>query len=225
MVKEIQYTSVKEVLSRTLRHPLLQDINLEDAVQYVIDFVGLFGLDKMYDTKEVSLPIKDYRALLPCDLVSIEQIKDTKTHKCLISMTDTFTPDRDRMLSFKTQGRVLITSFKDGEVLIAYKAIPVDAEGMPMLPDNAVLLKCLDAYIKKEAFTPMFDTGKIQAGVLDRAEANYYALAKSLIAEFTTPSMSEMQALAHINTASIMHMTSFDDGFKMLGDRELIRRH
>ena len=113
MVKEYNYINIREALSRVLRHPLLQDVTLEQAVQYTIDFIGIFGMPKLYQDKEEVLHIEDFRAKLPCDLISINQIKECKTGVCLRSMTDNFMPrehyDRSagykipQELSFKTQ--------------------------------------------------------------------------------------------------------------------------
>ena len=75
--------------------------------------------------------------------------------------------------TFKTLGRVIYTSFKDGNIQIAYKAIPVDDEGLPMLPDNPIFLKALELYIKKEWFTILFDLGKIQPAVLNNTQQEY----------------------------------------------------
>ena len=90
MVKEYNYINIREALSRVLRHPLLQDVTLEKAVQYTIDFIGIFGMPKLYQDKEEVLHIEDFRAKLPCDLISINQIKECKTGVCLRSMTDNF---------------------------------------------------------------------------------------------------------------------------------------
>ena len=78
MVKEYNYINIREALSRVLRHPLLQDVTLEQAVQYTIDFIGIFGLPKLYQDKEEVLHIEDFRAKLPCGLISINQIKEYK---------------------------------------------------------------------------------------------------------------------------------------------------
>ena len=47
MVREIEYINIRELLSRVLRHPLLQDFTLEQAIQYTIDFIGLFGFSQL----------------------------------------------------------------------------------------------------------------------------------------------------------------------------------
>lgn len=227
MVKEYQYINIREVLSRLLRHPLLQDLTLEQAVQYTVDFIYIVGMPKMYQDKEVVIDIEDYRGLLPCDLISIIQCEDCKTERCMRAMTSTFENDeRDRVeLSFKTQGRVIYTSFKKGAVKIAYKAIPVDDEGYPMLIDNAVFLGALEAYIKKQAFTVLFDTDKIKINVLQNAQQEYAWKVGQCQSEFTMPSISEMEAISRMWTSLIQKTTEFDKGFRHLGDREYIRRH
>jgi hypothetical protein len=64
------------------------------------------------------------------------------------------------------QGRILTTSSKCTTVDISYKALMIDEEGLPMIPDNPIFLKTLELYIKKEYFTILFDMGKISPAVL-----------------------------------------------------------
>ena len=136
MNNNIQYVNIKEILSRLLRHPLLQSLDLEAVIQYTIDFIGIFGLPCMYEDKEVIIPIEKFRGVLPCDLISINQVMETCSGICLRSMTDTFLPTKDKYskeLTFKSRGRILFTSFENGEVKVSYKAIPTDDEGLPLL--------------------------------------------------------------------------------------------
>lgn len=224
MVKEYSYINIREVLSRILRHPLLQDVTLEQAVQYTIDFIGIFGMPKLYQDKEEVLHIEDFRAKLPCDLISINQIKECKTGVCLRSMTDNFMPREHyarsagykipQELSFKTQGQVLYVSFKTGDVSVSYKAIPVDKDGFPLLIDNPVFLKALEAYIKREAFTILFDMGKITPAVLQNTQQQYAWLAGQLQSEFTIPSISEMESIKNSWCTLLQYNNHFVRGFK-----------
>lgn len=238
MVKEYNYINIREALSRVLRHPLLQDITLEQAVQYTIDFIGIFGMPKLYQDKEEVLHIENFRAKLPCDLISINQIKECKTGVCLRSMTDNFMPrehyDRSagykelsfktsQELSFKTQGQVLYVSFKTGDVSVSYKAIPVDKDGFPLLIDNPVFLKALEAYIKREAFTILFDMGKISPAVLQNTQQQYAWLAGQLQSEFTIPSQSEMESISRMWNTLIQRTSEFNNGFSSLGNKEYIK--
>lgn len=233
MIKEYNYTNIREVLSRILKHPLLQDVTLEQAVQYTLDFISVFGMPKLYQDKEEMIHIEDFRAKLPCDLISINQIKECKTGICLRSMTDNFMPkeryDEDagykkiQELTFKTQGQVLFTSFKTGDILVSYKAIPIDKDGFPLLIDNPVFLRALEAYIKKEVFTILFDMGKITPAVLQNTQQQYAWLAGQLQSEFTIPSISEMESLKRSWCTLLQRTTSFNDGFRNNGNQEYLK--
>lgn len=225
MVKEYNYINIREALSRVLRHPLLQDVTLEQAVQYTIDFIGIFGMPKLYQDKEEILHIEDFRAKLPCGLISINQIKDCNTEACLRSMTDNFIPrdSNDRELSFKTQGQVLYVSFKTGDVSMSYKSIPVDGDGFPLLIDNPVFLKALESYIKREVFTILFDMGKIAPAALQNTQQQYAWLAGQLQSEFTIPSQSEMESISRMWNTLIQRTNEFNNGFSSLGNKEYIK--
>lgn len=233
MIKEYTYISIKEVLSRILRHPLLQDLTLEQAVQYTLDFIGIFGLPKLYQDKEEVIHIEEFRGVLPCDLISINQVKECKSGVCMRSMTDNFMPrehyDKNvgykvpQELTFKTQGQIVYTSFKTGDILISYKSIPVDKDGFPLLIDNPVFLKALEAYIKREAFTILFDMGKIAPAVLQNTQQQYAFLAGQLQSEFTIPSISEMESIKNSWCTLIQRTSEFTTGFKNNGDKEYIK--
>lgn len=256
MVTEIQYTNIRRVLDDLMDHPLLRDLTLEQVVRHTIRFVALHGYPKLYLDKIATIKIKDFRGLLPCDLISIIQVKDLDTDICLRSMTDTFTPGMEPKTgerhqpkdllnnmkppvdtyippmkkymeepAFKTQGRIIFTSFQEGNVEIAYKAIPVDDDGFPLLMDNETYLNALEAYIKVKVFTVLFDTGKIQSGILSNAQTEYAWAARQVMMEFTMPSMSEMESISRYLNTMIKPVTSFDQGFKHLGDREYRRRY
>lgn len=256
MVTNIQYTNIRRVLDDITDHPLLKDVTLEQVIRHTIRFVSLHGYPQFYQDKINIVDIKNFRGLLPCDLISIIQVKDIGTNVCLRAMTDTFTPGlkpkpdmrnqpKDLLNnmrssvdtyippmqeyreepSFKTQGRIIFTSFPEGRVEIAYKAIPVDEDGFPLLIDNETYLNALEAYIKVKVFTVKFDTGKIQAGVLSNAQTEYAWASHLLQSEMTMPSVSEMESLTRMMNTLIKPVRQFDNGFKDLGNREYLRRH
>lgn len=233
MVKEYNYVSVKEVLSRILRHPLLQDVTLEQAVQHTIDFLGVFGMPKLFEDREETIHIEDFRGRLPCNCIQINQIKECKTGVCLRSMTDNFMPrehrdkyeghKRPQEFAFKTQGRVIYTSFKSGDIIVSYKSVPIDEDGFPLLIDNPVFMRTLELYIKKEEFTTLFDMGKISPAVLQNTQQQYAWSAGQLQSEFTIPSQSEMESISRMWNTLIQRTSEFDNGFSSLGNKEYIK--
>ena len=254
MVKELQYTTINRVLDDLSDHPLLRDITLEQVIRHAIRFISIHGFPKFYQDKIEDVEIDNFRGLLPCDLISIVQVKDLATGICMRAMTDNFPtgmlpdlpkpcldehdnvpPPKDMYLppmrkyfeepAFKTQGRVLYVTFPKGKVGVAYKALPVDENGYPMLPDNENFLAALEAYIKKQVFTVKFDTGKIAAPVLQNAAQEYAWLAGQLASEFQAPSVSEFEAISRMMTSLIPNVRRFDRGFKHEGDREHLKNH
>lgn len=231
MVREIEYINIRELLSRVLRHKLLQEFTLEQAIQYTLDFIGIFGFPELYEDREAEVDICNYRGQLPCDLVEITMVKDCRTNMPLRSMTAVFNPGGryynhlQHEPQFKTQNRVIITSFPKGKVIIAYKAIPVDDEGLPLLVNTPKYLKALELYVKCQMFGDLFDEGRITQHVLNHAEQEYAWAAGQLEDEFKTPSISEMESITNMLNQIIVRQSEFPNRFERLGNRELIKRH
>ena len=226
MWSEYNYINIREVLSRVMRHPLLTDLNLESAIQYALDFIAVMGLPNIYADKITTICIDNYRGRLPCDLIAINQVRLARNGVCLRAMTDNFNgthPEDKGELSFKTQGSVIFTSFKTGDIELSYKAIPTDDDGLPLLPDNPVFLKTLELYIKKEWFTILFDMGKISPAVLQNTQQEYAFKAGQCNNEFMIPSVSEMEAFTRMYNTLIPRVNEFSKSFRHTGDREYIK--
>ena len=224
MIKEIQYTNIRRIMDELNKHPLLSDITLEQVVSYLVTFINIFGIPKLYQDKETLVKIEQYRGLLPCDLISINQVMDCKTKLCLRSSTNTFT-NCDNKYTFRVQGRAIITSLQEGEILVSYKSIPIDEDGFPLLIDNSVFIEALKEYIKKEYFSILFDLGKLNQAVLQHTEQRYAWLAGQLKSEFTIPSISEMESIKNMWTRPIQNNNEFYTGFKNLGNQEPLKVH
>ena len=226
MIKERNnFVNIREVLARVTSHPMLKNVDLEQAIRYAVDFISTVGCPAFYLDKEVDIPIEDYRGLMPCDLISIVQVKDKKTGFCMHSMTDTFNPREYNFHTeptFKTQGNIILTSFRTGEVTISYKALPVDETGIPLLIDNANFLKALELYIKKEKFSDLYDEGKIRDGIMGKAETDYAWAVAQCEKEFVMPSISELHSITNMWNTLIPRVTEFNNGFTELGNREYL---
>ena len=228
MVSEFNYVRLPEILSRLMRHPLLTDLNLETAIQYTLDFFAVMGLPNIYADKVTTICIDNFRGVLPCDLIAINQVRLARNGVCLRAMTDSFNgthPEDKGELSFKTQGSVIFTSFKTGDIELSYKAIPTDDDGLPLLPDNPVFLKTLELYIKKEWFTILFDMGKISPAVLQNTQQEYAFKAGQCNNEFMIPSVSEMESITRMLNTIVPRVSDFKKSFRHLGDTEYLKLH
>lgn len=221
-----RYISIRQILDNLLVHPMLRDLSLERAVAYSIDFLRIVGMPQIYEEKVTILTIEDYRALLPCDYHQMIQVRKHKTNETFRYSTDNFhlgnhkgSPD----LTYKTQGRVIYTSLKDGEIECSYRAIAVDSEGYPLLPDNSSVTRALELFIKKQWFTIQFDLGRISAAVLQNVQQEYAWAVGQAQSDLVRPTLDQMESLANMWNTLIPRVKEHSRGFATNGTKEIIK--
>lgn len=222
-----RYISIKQVLDDVLQHPLLQDLSLERAVNYTVDFMRIVGCPKIFNEQVARVQIDDYRGDLPCDYHKIIQVRDCHTGFCMRYSTDSFhhsySNEEPRDLTYKVQGMKIFTSFERGEIEISYKAILVDPDGYPLIPDDSKFINALELYIKKKQFTILFDLGKIGQAVLQNTQQEYAWAVGQAQSSLTIPSVDEMESLKNSWTTLVQRVNSHRGGFRGNSIQEKIR--
>lgn len=208
----------------------MQDLTLETAVDYCIDFMRLVGVPDMFTEKVAVLNINNYRAALPEDFYQVNQIRTTEgnyfryagdtfhTHKC-------FDNTANVDLTYKIQGGVIITSIEKGCIEISYQAIAVDEEGYPMIPDNSSFTRAVQAYIKKEWFTILFDQTKISQQAFQQAQQDYAWAVGDCRSEFNRLTIDKAESLFNSWRTLIIRDSEHRRGFKNNGSKEYIKTH
>ena len=167
----------------------MQDISFETIVDYTLDFIQIVGCPQFFEEKTAILEVDKYRALLPCDYVSMIQVRindpkyDNK-HYAYRYSTDSFHFSENKPnvgmkgtdFTYKIQGGLIYTSTENTTIEIAYNAIATDEEGFPLLPDNSSFLRALELYVKKQWFTILFDLGRINANILNQTLQDYHLI-------------------------------------------------
>lgn len=233
-------TNIRRVADRIMRHPLLRDVPFETILDYTVDFLQIVGVPSLFEEKTALLHVENYRCMLPCDYVSMIQVRTAKkvdgmepNHRSHISYrysTDSFhmskeKPDVGRYgtdLTYKIQGCVIYTSTKDTDIEIAYNAIATDGEGYPLLPDNPSFLRALEAYIKKQQFTILFDLGKLQPAILQNAQQEYAFYVGQCQTDMIMPSIDQMESLTNLWTSLIARANEHSKGFINSGSKEYL---
>ena len=217
-----QYVSIKKILDSCLRHPLMQDLSLETAVDYTIDFMRIVGMPRMFTEKVVRITIDKYRALLPCDYYQTIQVRIPGGH-ALVYSTDSFhMSNKGNPSTYKIQGNIIYTSIESGELELAYLAISTDADGYPLLPDNSSFTRALELYIKKQWFTILFDLGKITSAVLQNTQQEYAWAVGDCQSEFNRMSIDQMEAFSNSWRTMILRDHQHSSGFIGDGSRQTL---
>ena len=181
------YVSLRVIADKLLRHPMMAGISFEAIIDYTVDFMRIVGCFNFFEDKETTITLDNYQGLLPPDFYEIKQLR-FKKGECY----HTFTPaqafyssdETDCGHTYKIQGDRIFTSIKEGDVYLSYLAIPIDEEGYPMIPDNSKFTRALEAYIKKQWFTILFDMGKLQGAILDNTQREYAWAVGAVESEF-----------------------------------------
>lgn len=220
-------TSLKSVIDKTLRHPMLSSLTDEAALDYAVDFMRIVGCPDIFTNKVAKLHIEKHIAELPCDYLQTIQLRH-KNGLCFLYASDSFHLSEikdERMLTYKIQNNYIITSIEHGDVELSYIAFSVDDEGYPMIPDNSSFSRALAAYIKKEQFGILFDEQKIPPAVIEKAERDYAWAVGDCQTEFSRLSLDKMEAMSNSISNLIQRKTTHDRGYSDNIAREYIRRH
>lgn len=218
------YTSIRVILDKVMRHPLMQDLNFETAVDYTIDFMRIMGCPNMFEEKTMVLTVDEFRAKLPDDFYRMLQVKSIKNNCMFRYTTNTMHMSDNKKccgydLTYKIQGGVIFTSIKRGDIEIAYEAIITDEDGYPLLPDNSSFTRALELFIKKQWFTMLFELGKISLQALQNAQQDYAWAAGDCHCEFNRLTLDKAEsfynAWRHLSNRNHEHSRAF----KNLGTR------
>lgn len=229
----MKYISIKVIMDRLTRHPLLEDLPLETVVDYAVDFMKIVGAPSSFLEKTAEICIKNYRGELPCDFYKIIQVRLAKPHGHVFRYTtDTFhmSPHKHRPghtdLTYKLQGNCIFTApLENGKIEISYKSLAIDEDGYPLIPDDNTYLRALETYIKKQYFTIQFDLGKINQNIMAKADQDYAWAVGQCQERLNTPSLDQMEAISNMWSRLLDINQDHKHGYIHSGTQERVRIH
>lgn len=169
--------SLKEILWKVTR--LAPDITYEDAAEYAIEAIKLIGAPLTYENKvtkhvkvvnnKAAMPVQNYIAIR--GIRKIENIEDYEEDwTALTTATDIYHASEDCKVkdndcpneyTYTIRDGVIKTSFTNGYIQIAYKALQTDNEGYPLVDDNQKNKLAIEFYIAWRHLLPLYLAGKI----------------------------------------------------------------
>lgn len=229
-------TDIRRVMDRVTRHPMMRDVPFEAAVDWTVDFIQLMGTPALYEDRTAVVEVRGWRGELPCDFHKMVQARlldgcgRPVPGATFRASGDTFhmSPEKGPLpkgLTYKLQGRVMFASVEHADVEVAYRAFAVDADGLPLIPDNASFLRGLESYVKLQWFTVLFDMGRIPLAVLQNAQQEYAWAAGDAQSEGSRLSLDEAETLFNSFKSLLPRTHAHRGGFATDGAREAWRRH
>lgn len=227
--------SLGSILWRIMKNPLVENVTYEQVAEYTLEFIKLVGAPLAFIDEVKRLELKEYKALLPNNMVNIKGVRYLGTDLNAVDSiamryaTDIFhkAPLNENYSEFTyvVQSCVMTTSMKEGYVDIAYQAIAVDEDEFPLVPDNESFKMGLEYYILDRVTEPLWMMGKIPDKVFSYIQQQRYfytgQASSALILQGTDQLESVMNGINRLITNTTAHETFF----KNYGEKERFKTH
>ncbi len=141
------------------------------------------------------------------NIVSRETFEDNITFQSILTQISTMPASRHR---YYTEMDYINTDICDGKVLLIYQRIPLDSEGLPLIPDNENYKQALYWYVR---------AGMIGAGWKDTVfsvtdcEKRFETYAARAIGEIKYPSVDQKQHAVDTLTNLILPVDAWENFF------------
>lgn len=234
-----QYTSIKTVIDKLMRNPLLADLTFEAAIDYTVDFMQIVGVPKMFEDMVEDIPVVAYRAALPLnwiDTISVAYLTPTDDDGPqseglpMRYATSTYHQDPNSHAglaehTFMIQNSLIVTSFETGNIRLSYRGIAVDNDGFPLLVDNSTFIRALSNYIKLQHYTILFELGKIQGAVYQNVQQQYAWAVGACETDMHRLDLSKAEAFFNMYSTLLIRGNEFNTKFKNSGSKEFLISH
>lgn len=220
--------SIRALMDNIASHPMMRDIPDETVVRHVVDFMRIMACPLLMGERTARVRIECHRGELPCDFfeeVAVRGPRGEAYRAASAAFAETDGCRGSDGPTYMVKGGVIHTSLEEGEVEVRYRAILEDADGYPLIPDNSVAMRAMEAYVKVKWFTVLFDMGRASQASLANAQQEYFWAAGQCdtASRRLTPDMAEslLGQMRQLAWRSGEHAK----GFAGLGDRERWRAH
>lgn len=119
----------------------------------------------------------------------------------------------------------LKANIKDGYIMMAYQAIPTDADGYPMIPDLISFHEALYWYINMKLMYPQWKMGTIRDGVYFDARRSWNYYCKQAYGEALMPNADQMESIKNTWLRLVPDLNQHNTFFSTLGQAETIYNH
>jgi len=229
-----------------------QDLELWDIIEWCAEALELIGAGTQYVDRFVEMGITNHAIQLPCDFHTLMQIsykgrpltlnvstvgpgpspdidglsntwntKDVSQDNFPQAAND---PENGGLSSYYIQNNCLVTSFEEGEVVMAYKAIQTDEEGYPMIPDDVYFRKALKSYCQMVMDRKGWRKGTVSNAVYKESKDDWLFYVKAAAASAMFPNLDQVENIKNSWVRLKPNINQHDTFFSGLNIRE-IKKH
>ena len=117
------------------------------------------------------------------------------------------------------------TNVETGYIMLAYQAIPTDADGYPMIPDNQSFLDAIYWYINMKLMYPDWITGKVRDAVYADAKRSWNYYCKQAYGDALMPNKDQMESIKNSWLRLVPEINEHSTSFSTMGQRQIVYNH
>lgn len=232
------YTSINRVIENVIRDTGFTDeINFADMVEWAFIAMELIGVSNCYIQKITDgntdrdhyppIEIVDYRAELPCDYHSLISMREYFSHIPMINDSGTFlqstnnpSPNVYTNITYTLNNNFIFTNIETGYIELSYWAFPTDKDGLPMIPDDVIYIKAVEAYLTERIARKLWIQGKLSDGVYRSMEQDWLFYVNSPRTRDALPSYDQAESLKNQILRIVQRPNHASWGYSALTNQE-----
>jgi hypothetical protein len=117
------------------------------------------------------------------------------------------------------------TNQETGYLMLAYQAIPTDAEGYPLIPDVASFHEALYWYINMKLLYPQWKMGQVRDAVYYDARRSWNFYCKQAYGDAMMPDADQMESVKNAWLRLVPSINEHSTFFSTLGEQEIVWNH
>lgn len=224
----ISFNTVIAKIYRTLGNN--NELNYGDMVEWAAEALSLIGAYSQYDEISECLTLTNGKAKLPCGFYKLVDINyknkpvywatntnahNYQCHNCRIPACS----GGGCQYTFYINDSYLISNIEDendveSNICIVYLGIPVDEEGIPLIPDNVYYQKAIESFIIYMLDYQDWRKSKIADKIYLDSEKNWLFYVNSARGAANMPNTAQLEQLKNVMRRLLPASNDYKKGFK-----------
>ena len=210
-----------------------EELNFADCAEWTAEALGLIGAFGQYQQESKCLELINGKARLPLNLYKLSDIRynhqpvywsnnSSATNYACSNCQIPVCNNDNCTYTFYINSAYLITNIIDTptNICITYLGIPVNEEGIPLIPDDPMYHKAIESFIIHNLDYANFRKGKITDKVYAESKANWAFYCPAAKGAANMPNLAQIEAWGNIFKRMTPMRTEYSNGFRNITKRE-----
>lgn len=218
--------SVKAVINQVITNLGIGDteIPVDDYIEWIGQGLQHIGSYYQFTSKPGTITIEGYKGELPCDFYKMQRMLYNNQYllnneNMVGTKTSEVTANQFSNRDINIINNTITTSFESGTIDIQYLAIPVDEDGLPLVPDDVSFMDALFWRCVYQLSMRGFTFKQTRLNDFDYVLRKWHIYCRQARAEANAPDLDMLERLKN-NYTRFVRKDEYVKSFATLGMKE-----